>query len=1163
MRRTFKLGRFAVYEMLGRGGSGVVAKATHLSTNVDVAVKMLSHRPEPQRLSAFHREVQAQASLGHPAIVYLFEYGEVDQQAASASAGVVSEGVPYVAMELAERGTLRDALPVKDWASLRSIVVQVLDALAFSHARGVIHRDIKPENLLVFDDGAGQRIKLADFGIAHATSHRGMQPEPEVSQFSGTPQYAAPEQIRGRWRAFGPPTDLYSLACVAWELICGRPPYIAENSLKTLMLQLDEPCPSLSPTFAVPAAMADWIRRAMSKKPGERFRTAAEAAHALPPRDTNGLPMLQTHAQQLQNEEGRDEQMEISTEWLPAVTTVIAFGGVGPVEETDGASEQSRARDRLEVPDSWERQRREMPTPLVGTGLELFGLRSIPFVGRSRERDIIWRQLADVMEGRGRRATLVFGDSGTGKSRLVEWMAERADELGLADPLVVRHTGAARDPSAGLADAVRDWAKAWHLDRASFFHRLEESLGELGVDADKRRDLARALTEYVHPTGEDEDEVDGPRFQFVNSEQRRTTLARFLELVASRVPLILVLDDLQWSSEALELLDLLLDEGAPSNMLLLGTIRTDVRASVDRLEARVEAVAEQPSCERLSLEPLSSSDHRHLLELMLPLRQSALDVLVERTEGNPLFGVHLLEELVDRGSLEMREDGFGFDDVEAKLLPDDIHALWKDRVDRLVDEFDSARNVRAAIELAAALGRDVDDGEWRAAVRAAGIDLPEGVVDRLVESGLARRGAQSWSFAHGMLVDSLARQAREAGRWRQHNAICARALADVYEGRRNQGGRRIAEHLVEAGRPEEALTHLETVYNDALTAARPEQAHDHVDRREELLQEIGAVPDDRRFLEVALARARIGTLTAEWNWMQTVLDKVLPESRRCNYQDLLVKALHIVGIYHWRHGEYDEAREALEEGLELEANRDGDNTLRLLLSLGWAEFSAGNLDVAWQHFRRTVDVAQNRGNVDRLLVGKRALAVADDHLGRRGAALEQLDEVLERAEERGYLLLVVSVHNALGDLYRYEGEFERAYEHTEAYAQVSDQMGVRISSRIALSNQAQVCIGMGRLDEAEAYIERLEDEFADRGVDSATSIYIRVLRLTLAAAREHWDELRERLEPYLERWPHDTGPERDHRWMLERATEFARTGAPPELVAQLEAVSQRLGGADG
>jgi tetratricopeptide (TPR) repeat protein len=155
------------------------------------------------------------------------------------------------------------------------------------------------------------------------------------------------------------------------------------------------------------------------------------------------------------------------------------------------------------------------------------------------------------------------------------------------------------------------------------------------------------------------------------------------------------------------------------------------------------------------------------------------------------------------------------------------------------------------------------------------------------------------------------------------------------------------------------------------------------------------------------------------------------------------------------------------------------------------------------------------------------------------------------------------VHNALGDLYRYEGEFERAYEHTEAYAQVSEQMGVRISSRIALSNQAQVCIGMGRLDEAEAYIERLEDEFEDRGVDSATSIYIRVLRLTLAAARERWDALRERLEPYLERWPHEIGPERDHRWMLERATEFARTGAPPELIAQLEAVSQRLGGADG
>jgi tetratricopeptide (TPR) repeat protein len=815
------------------------------------------------------------------------------------------------------------------------------------------------------------------------------------------------------------------------------------------------------------------------------------------------------------------------------------------------------------VPDRWERERRELPMPLVGTGLELFGLRSIPFVGRSRERDVIWRQLRDVIEGRGRRAALVSGESGTGKSRLVEWMAERADELGVAQPLVVRHAGAERDPSAGLADAIRDWAKGWRMDRASFFRRLQVSIAGLDGDADASRDLARALTEYVHPTGEDVEEVDGPRFQFVNSKQRRKTLARFLDLVASRVPLVLVLDDLQWSGEALGLFEQLLDDSAASNMLLLGTIRTDARAAVDRFSERVRALADRPACDALDLDPLSSRAHRALLERMLPLEERALDTLVERTEGNPLFGIHLLEELVDRGSLELRDEGFAFDDTDKQVLPDDIHALWQDRVDRLVRDDDTPRDVRVAIELAAALGRDVDGEEWRAALAEARIAVPGGLVDRLVERGLARRAAQSWSFTHGMLVDSLARQAREAGRWKHHNTVCARALGHVYEGQLDQGDRRIAEHLVKAGRVEDALGRLESAYDDALAVARPEQAHDHVNRRAELLEELGVDHDDRMHLEIALARARIGTLTAEWDGMQAVFDAVLPESRRRGYRDLLVRALHIVGIYHWRHGEHDEARAALEEGLDVEADLDGSNLPRLLLSLGWAEFSSGNLDKAREHFRQTVDLARARGMVDRTLVGRRALAVVDDHLGRRGQALQQLEEVLAAAEERGYVLLVVSVHNALGDLYRYEGEFERAYEHTAAYARVSEQMGVRISSRIALSNQAQICIGMGRLDEAEAYIERLEDEFADRGIDSATTIYIQLLRLTLAAARGRWDELRERLEPYQESWPHKNDPERDHRWMLERAVEFARDRAPAEWVSQLESVSQRIGSANG
>ena len=200
----------------------MVWRAIHREQGVPVAVKVLTAHTDPEE---FRNEVQSVAALYHPGVVMVFDHGLVDAYAAAQTQGRLEENAPWLAMELASKGSLKDLRRNLSWADIRSLLINVLDALAHAHARGVIHRDIKPGNILLGgpeDHRPG--LKLADFGLA-----RGIESTQALRDVRGTPAYMSPEQVLGNWRAFGPWTDLYALGCVAWELITGAPPYAGED----------------------------------------------------------------------------------------------------------------------------------------------------------------------------------------------------------------------------------------------------------------------------------------------------------------------------------------------------------------------------------------------------------------------------------------------------------------------------------------------------------------------------------------------------------------------------------------------------------------------------------------------------------------------------------------------------------------------------------------------------------------------------------------------------------------------------------------------------------------------------------------------------------------------------------------------------------------------
>lgn len=273
------LGPFEVQRRIGRGGMGEVFRGVHVTQRVPVAIKvMTAERARVERYrSSFRREVQAVARLDHPGVVTVFDHGEVDADAARASRGALSEGEPYLVMELAPQGTLAALRPPLPYAPVRPVLLELLGALAHAHARDVIHRDLKPANVLVTGEGEAPRVKLADFGLAHALDRDGDDP----GGLAGTARYMAPEQFERRHRDLGPWTDLYALGCVAWELLTGRAPF-AGQTLRALAAQhLEAPAPPLPAGCDAPPELDAWLQRLLAKRPRDRFAFAADAAQAL------------------------------------------------------------------------------------------------------------------------------------------------------------------------------------------------------------------------------------------------------------------------------------------------------------------------------------------------------------------------------------------------------------------------------------------------------------------------------------------------------------------------------------------------------------------------------------------------------------------------------------------------------------------------------------------------------------------------------------------------------------------------------------------------------------------------------------------------------------------------------------------------------------------
>jgi eukaryotic-like serine/threonine-protein kinase len=263
------LGRYKVLKELGRGAMGVVYLGKDPTIHRFVAIKTmrLDETDEPEKIqevkARFFREAESTGRLSHPNIVTIFDAGE--------------EGdLGYIAMELLEGTTLKDRsrkpnlLP---FDTVMSIVATVAEAMDYAHQQGVVHRDIKPANIMRTKE---QVIKVMDFGIAKMATSAKTQTDIVL----GTPTYMSPEQIAGK-KVDGR-SDIFSLTVVMFELLTGRPPFLADNVSALLFAIAQTPHPSLKVLRPdLPPTVKGVVDRALQKDPAQRYRRASEFASAL------------------------------------------------------------------------------------------------------------------------------------------------------------------------------------------------------------------------------------------------------------------------------------------------------------------------------------------------------------------------------------------------------------------------------------------------------------------------------------------------------------------------------------------------------------------------------------------------------------------------------------------------------------------------------------------------------------------------------------------------------------------------------------------------------------------------------------------------------------------------------------------------------------------
>jgi tetratricopeptide (TPR) repeat protein len=818
-------GKYRIVAAIGRGGMGAVYSAVRLALGDTVAVKLLlpSHDQEMNR-ARFLREAKAAARIRHPSVVQVFDYGNPEG------------GPPYIVMELLEGPTLGELIQHGPMAVDRALGLlgDMCAAVEAGHRRGVVHRDLKPTNVILArtDDG-GELLKVLDFGIASVAGLPDATTLTGPGTLLGTCFYMAPEQAKGG--VAGPESDVFSLGILLYEMVTGRRPFEAATVLATMFQVANgeyTPVHELVPTVppAVVAAITSALSVDVAGRPAspEAFARLAGA----PLRALRGR--LETIPDVGDSPTGVEAVSEVRPSWSDA--TMLDEG-----------------------PPDLERH----------------------FVGRTQEMARIDEQLRAARAGSG-KVTIVLGEPGAGKTRLVHAFATRAAAAGSTARWVrfSDYEGSRLPPFDAVMRAL-DQATPATTERASDSERAN----------DKWKTIA-AITEAVVASARD-------------------------------APLLLCFDDLQWARAVeLDLVAHLQRSVDSRRVFLVATAHTPEPGS--DLARWLGQLAQRRADAIVPVGPLSSESVREWLHSAFGtfrIRPRDRRRIERATGNNPHHLLELVRHLLTTGAITRDDAHGGADwtcaDLEEVTLPESTRAVVHAKL--------------ADLEIASVIGH-----ELRFATLLAASALREDVLDARVERAIDLRllteegvtGGDDLRFASETIRRVLYDDMTTRRRKRAHQRVVA-ALHERYAKDLRRIARVLCYHHLAVGEHAEALAWGLAAAEDDLALYANDAAETSLQRAREAaarLDEAGEGPAPR---DAARLDALTGSLYVRLGRFAEAGDLLARAIARPEGDAALrIGALLDLAHCHLGRGEMDRALAAAGDAAE-QAAKEGDATRTL------------------------------------------------------------------------------------------------------------------------------------------------------------------------------------------------------------------------------------------
>lgn len=712
-------GRYRLEALLGKGGFGQVWKAWDERLGAHVAIKtLLAKLSKDQRARArFGREILTAARLYHPHIVPILDSGRLQ------------DGRPFFAMEYLDGHGLPSYY--HDLHTLLLLYEQLLDALAYAHARGVVHRDLKPDNVIITQEpGSPPVLRLLDFGVAMLDEGAGADQMLKMSLTRpgapiGTVSYMSPEQAAGEPSSVGPASDLYSVGVMLYEALTGKLPF--EGDWMFVLVQhvrTPPPAPQWRHRFQPPDAegLKDLLGALLHKSFHQRPECAAHVSAR--------LSALRASIASLEEE-------------LFADLSALELSLRDDLEPTLDAPSSSSSRPWRHI---------SVSTEITMQGEEhvsLLRLVDAPLVGRHVEQERMLQLLNEIAHQRQTQVLLIDGPAERGKSRLLRWLMEDAHRRGVARVLEI-HIG-----DGGLSDAMRGalyrWLRLPRLERAPLLQRIKEVLDLNDADCDALCDFL--LTRAVEP-----DEASRERWMRL--------WQKFIWQLAAHPrprPLLIAIDgvgDAQ-STEVSEWLTLLLSVARLGRHALLVVWALDIES--ERAEALTTLIEREDST-LLSLPTLSKEAQAELARYYVPdLSVEIVELLTRRSMGSPLYIREQLLEWIESDALVASTQGMVLSSDRAGAMPVQLEAVMLSRIEKFIARHEDAQEARRGMLLLAHLGQSFPEALAQRLCLGFELDLTEMLAEGFIERRPGARESEI-AFSAGLMRDLLHQMARERGR---------------------------------------------------------------------------------------------------------------------------------------------------------------------------------------------------------------------------------------------------------------------------------------------------------------------------------------------------------------------------------------------------------------